>query len=98
MNYIDLDLAIKYSYNQELLKKLIINFIKEYEDFALRILDDSKEETLFKIHKIKGVTLNLGAQYLYDICTEMEHTINYEQSLKTFIYIFNKSYKELLNL
>lgn len=98
MQYIDLDLAIKYSYSKELLTKLIKNFVVEYKEFALKIMDNSKEEVLGKIHKIKGITLNLGAQKLYDKCLEIENNKDYDQCLKELIYVFNKSYQELLNV
>lgn len=97
MNYIDLEIAIKYSYSMELYKKFISMFKVEYENFDLNLLDLSKADILSRIHKLKGITLNLGAKLLYDACLDIEESNNFDNDLKGFIYIFNQSYKELLN-
>lgn len=98
MQYIDLELAIKYSYSKDLLTKFICMFTEEYKNFDLNLIDLSEKEILSKVHKLKGITLNLGAEKLYHSCLEIEDSKNFNQDLKTFIYIFNKSYNELLNL
>ncbi len=95
--YINYDTAIKYTYSDEILKKVIERFLIEYKNLDLKILELEKKSVLSLVHKIKGITLNLGAEDLYNKCVELEESNNYDDSLKTFIYSFNKSYKELLS-
>ncbi|MFI3251936.1 MAG: hypothetical protein R3Y60_02220 [bacterium] len=95
--YINYDLAVKYTYSKELLKKIASRFLEEYENLALKLLDFSKEEVLAIVHKIKGITLNLGAEKLYKDCIKLESSDSYDDMLKVFIYTFNKSYAELSN-
>ncbi len=98
MSYIDLELAVKYSYSKDLLIKFVNMFIEEYKNFDLSLVDLNQKEILSKVHKLKGITLNLGAQKLYESCLTIEESNDFNEDLKSFIYIFNKSYSELLNL
>ncbi len=98
MEYIDIRLAIQYSYNEDLLLRFISRFLREYQNYSLKLLQLSKEEVLKEVHKLKGITLNLGAEKLYHSCIKLEETSEYDEYLKEFIVIFNKSYKELLYL
>lgn len=97
MNYVDYDVAIKYTYSKEILDKAIKRFLLEYINFDIKIIDATDSETLLLIHKLKGITLNLGAIKLYDRCIEMENTKDFKKDIKDFIYTFNKTYKELLD-
>ncbi len=98
MDYIDYDVAIKYTYSKEILEKVVKRFLLEYNSFDLKIMHSSNEEVKSLIHKIKGITLNLGATKLYYKCLQIEETNNFTEDIKSFVYIFNKTYKELLNL
>lgn len=98
MEYIDLDTAIVYCYSEEIFLKLVDNFTKDYKTFSLDLLELKKEEVLSKVHKLKGITMNLGAVQLYQSCLAVEKANNFDEELKNFIYIFNKSFKELLNI
>lgn len=95
--YINYETALKYTYSEELLSRVIARFLEEYKNLDLKMLELEKSKVLMLIHKIKGITLNVGAEELYKKCIEVETSKKFDESLKSFIYTFNKSYNELLN-
>ncbi len=77
-NFIDYQVGLgHFNYNQELYKKILVRFYKEYKDFDLEGLDD---EVLHRtIHTLKGLSGNIGAIKLNELSTHMNE--NFDRTL-----------------
>lgn len=102
--YIDYDLAMDYLDNSEELFKLCAkSFIESYEDFieiCLHCVNTADMEEFYRqVHSLKGITLNLGMQLLYDVCNEV--VIAYRKKelttelLDSLLSTFDRTYLEL---
>ncbi len=92
-----MELAIRYSYSEKLLLKFKDRFLEEYRDFIDRLNLCNEDEVFKLVHKLKGITLNLGAEELYNKCLLLENTKDYNNDYLVFIDVFKKSYQELLD-
>lgn len=92
--YFDYDLAMRYlANNQAIFKKVVIKFLDNYKNF----LNEIEENTYDKIHSLKGITLNLGAENLYYCSQQVLDSIKKGEdfNLQAFKYCFNMTYNEL---
>lgn len=97
----DYDLAIEYIGIPDLFFKLKREFVKNYKSFdriLVRLLNKGNfEELKRKIHSLKGITLNLGCEKLYDASIKVENEIinNDLSCFYDYINIFKRTYDEL---
>lgn len=71
MNYVDKKIALQYLANSELifnkLKNSFLNSYKDGEATITKLVNDKNIDELYRyIHSIKGISLNVGSQVLYD--------------------------------
>lgn len=93
-NYFNYDLAMRYlASNEVILKKVVSRFLDDYKNF----LNEIEENTYEKIHSLKGITLNLGAEKLYLCSQNVLDSIKKGEDfdLQPFKYCFNMTYNEL---
>ena len=90
---INKDLAITYCGNENVFKKLVVRFLENYKDFIDEL--DKSDNKSDLIHQIKGITLNLGSEELYNISIKAMNDMNYYEAFKKE---FNNVYNELKHL
>lgn len=109
--YFDYDVAMSYLGGMEfLLKKIADSFMDEYSDFTQNVTKALEDEEnaypgymnsrLYSLlHTLKGITLNLGFQTLYDellpILASLKENIIEKEKIASMLDTFNASFKEL---
>lgn len=71
MNYVDKKIALQYLANSEMIfNKLKTSFLNSYRDAEMvitRLVNENNIEELYRyIHSIKGISLNIGSEVLYE--------------------------------
>ena len=106
MSYIDKNIALKYLANSEKIYDKIKNkFLDDYKDIVVdleKISSTNQIEEIYRyIHSLKGVSLYIGSQVLYDDCTVFLDKIKMEgtniPSLEQIINTMKNVYFELEN-
>lgn len=95
-NYFDYELAMKYlANNPSILLKITETFLENYDGF----LELIEVDTYDKIHSLKGITLNLGAEALYYECQEVLQAIKTGEpyDMSSFKYCFARTYDALMS-
>lgn len=104
MQYIDYSLAMEYLGNNERLFKLVSDsFLKSYVNFASLIsnlfANKEHDKAYHEIHNLKGITLNLGAEKLYNVTQKLLDSIKENNVssdvVKEYLDVFNDTYLEL---
>jgi len=91
LEYIDSNKGLAYlAGNTKLYLRLLNNFLNDYKDLDLQALDDA--ECKRKIHTLKGLSGNIGATKLYEICEKLE-----QNDGEQYINAFNKELQNILN-
>ncbi len=102
-----MDLAMDYLMNQKTIFTAVKNsFLKSYEDYQVAywaMVEQKNQKQLERyIHSIKGISLNLGAQMLYDSAVLVLVFIRNNEwdavSLQTFYDVLDHTYQELSSL
>jgi len=84
--------------NQAIYNKLLVRYIEEYKDLEDIIMNLLVKNDYLQIreyvHKIKGISLNVGSDKLYQISRELEYKIMLnevkEEDVKIFVYYNNR--------
>lgn len=107
MAYISKELAMQYLMgNMMIFYKVRDSFLLSYEDYEVKfnqLLQNKDFKGLeMYIHSIKGISLNLGAQMLYDSSVDalvgIRKELWEEDVLNHFLTVLDNSYKELQTL
>lgn len=107
MKFISMDLAMHYMMNQQVIfdkvKESFLNNYQNYEQDLKQLIQqkDIKELQLY-IGSLKGISLNLGAQLLYDSAVlallPIQNDLVDEKSLTFFGEVLGGTYQELKSL
>lgn len=104
MNYIDKQTWSSYlGSNEELFAVIAKSFLTSYKNFVNKISEavnkNDLDELYNLIHSLKGITLNLGMNQLYEVSSKIlvkiKDDFSYEKEIIPFIDIFNLTYDEL---
>lgn len=107
MKYVSMDLAMNYLMNQRtIFDKVKDSFLDSYQDYQKKfwsMVDQKDYQNLeIYIHAIKGISLNLGAQMLYDSAVLALVFIKNqewdERSIQAFYEVLDHTYQELKSL
>lgn len=107
MKYISKELALKYLLNKEsIFEKVKNSFLSSYQNHEkdYKKLFDSKDFYQLEeyVHSLKGLSLNIGAKPLYDVCVEALEYIRFKQwdvfVLNKFYEVLKHTYEELNSL
>jgi len=91
LEHIDSDKGLNYlAGNTKLYLKLLNNFLNDCKDLDLEALN--KEEYKRKIHTIKGLSGNIGAAKLHEICKKLEQSDD-----KQYLDEFNTELQNILH-
>lgn len=104
MKYFDYNVAIKYSVNDTIFRKLCVNYLRKYEELTNRLQNamiEGPEKFRDEIHSINGITLNLGGVALYEITHDLERTYLDKETLtdndyRRYMHIFQVTYHHIL--
>ncbi|MBN2824730.1 MAG: response regulator [Campylobacterales bacterium] len=89
--HIDRDRGLAYlAGNTKLYLRLLTKFLKEHKDFDLKALQE--EEYKRKIHTLKGLSGNIGATKLQEICKKLE-----ESQGEKYVGEFEKELQNILD-
>ena len=107
MGYLDKKVALQYLANSEALfakfkKRFLENHANTVTELTDYIAENNTMEIYNIIHQIKGISLYVGSQVLYDdaeiVLGKIKEEKNYLPSLEIFINTFRCVYDELLRL
>lgn len=107
MEFVSMDLAMQYMMNyQSIFDKVKDSFLESYQnyesDYHNFLEEKDYQKVAYYIQSIKGISLNLGAQLLYDASllaiVSIENKIFDKKSLNTFFDVLSNTYKELKSL
>jgi len=99
---IDIDWGLKrVGGNRKLFAKLLCEFYQDHrldiELLAKALLMEDKGEAQRIIHTIKGVTGNIGAQKIHEICIALEQDILSSEDYELNLTAFKKGFSELMD-
>jgi len=99
---IDIDWGLKrVGGNRKLFAKLLCEFYQDHrldiELLAKALLTEEKGEAQRIIHTIKGVTGNIGAQKVHEICIALEQDILNSEDYALNLTAFKKGFSELMD-
>lgn len=107
MDYIDLDIAMRYMMNNyTIFLKVRESFLNNYktfnEEYNKLITEKDLDNLEMTIHSLKGISLNIGAQLLYDSACdaldELRKKLFDYKTLADFQITFNNTYSALARL
>lgn len=107
MNFVSMDLAMRYMMNQQIIfDKVKDSFLESYRNYEQDYNELIKQKDLKQlehyIYSLKGISLNLGAQLLYDSAIlallPIQNNQVDEKSLTFFGEVLGGTYQELKSL
>ncbi len=107
MEYISMDVAMKYLMNNKgIFYKVRDSFLDSYKTFEEDYKELMEEQDLkgleLYIHSIKGISLNLGAEMLFESSVQALGSIRKElwnlEDITNFLTVLRCSYQELQSL
>lgn len=104
MNYVNKEVAFRYLTGIEhLFDTLAKSFLESYKNFENEVTDSYQNNNFEKlynhVHSLKGITLNIGMEELYNVCVNVLSDIRFqrlsENQIKKLLDVFNNTYQEL---
>lgn len=98
--FLDVKKGLSYVGNiEKIYNNLLINFYNNYKNFIEDINNDfynDYEAYKFKIHTLKGITLNIGASLLYEYIDDYEKKNINSSFHNYFMIVFENTFSELV--